>query len=242
MPKTVSPLADMVRKLKTYVPSRENDVEALLSLPHTLKACDLGTMVVHEGGGPDLLMVLVSGFAARQKCTPQGTRQIVSMYVPGDVLNLERLFLNVLDESVQTMSRASVAIIPGGAMRELVRSCSGVADAIVASTLVEGSISREWLLNIGRRDGRARVAHLLCELSLRLGLVKQAQGQGYNLPLNQDQIADALGLTPVHVNRMLKSLEAEGLIKRIGRRITFPRWDALCDVAGFSSRYLYLER
>jgi len=142
---------------------------------------------------------------------------------------------------VQTLTHADVATIPRTALRELARSRSAIGNAIFVSTLVEGSISREWTLNIGRRDARSRLAHFLCEFAIRLDVVGLTPGQGYELPMSQEQLGDALGLTAVHVNRTIKSLEADGLITRNRRRISFPRWDALRELADFSSRYLHLE-
>ncbi len=238
----VSPLAVMVRKLANHTLLSQDDRDALLALPHTTAVYDPTTFLVHEGSGLAECTVLLSGFASRQKSTTQGTRQIVSIYVPGDTLDFDRMFFEFFDENIQAATRVKIAVIPHAALFELAKAHPSVAHAIVTSTLVDASISRERLLNIGQRDGRSRVAHLLCEFAVRLSVAGLPQGQGYNLPFTQEHMADALGLTPVHVNRMLKVLEAEGLIRRVGRCITFSRWDALCDVAGFSSRYLYLER
>ena len=100
---------------------------------------------------------------------------------------------------------------------------------------------REWILNVGRRSALARVAHVLCELAVRLEAQGLADHYGYELPMTQEQLADVIGMTPVHVNRTLKALEADGLIKRNKRRISFPTWQALRDVGDFNQRYLHLE-
>jgi CRP-like cAMP-binding protein len=107
--------------------------------------------------------------------------------------------------------------------------------------LVEASIFREWVLNVGRRDSRARIAHLLCELAVRLNEEGLAKDYGYDLPMTQEQIADAVGLTPVHVNRTLKALEEDGLVIRTKRNISFPEWQRLRSVGDFNQRYLHLE-
>ncbi|TXC70728.1 Crp/Fnr family transcriptional regulator [Sphingomonas ginsenosidivorax] len=236
-----SPLALMVRKLEIHTPLQPDDREALLSLPHTLKTYEPSAYLVREGEAPEQCAVLLSGFAFRQKLTGQGMRQIVSMHIPGDALDFQHLFLDIADHNVQTLTRADVATIPRTALRNLARSRSAIGNAIFVSTLVEGSISREWVLNVGRRDARSRLAHLLCEFAVRLDVLGLAGDQGYELPMSQEQLADALGLTAVHVNRTIKSLEADGLITRNRRRISFPRWDALRDLADFSTRYLHLE-
>ena len=237
----VSPLALMVRKLEIHTPLQQGDRDALLTLPHTLKTYEPSAYLVREGDAPEQCAVLLSGFAFRQKLTSSGMRQIVSMHIPGDALDFQHLFLDVADHNVQTLTHADVATIPRTALRELARSRSAIGNAIFVSTLVEGSISREWTLNIGRRDARSRLAHFLCEFAIRLDVVGLTPGQGYELPMSQEQLGDALGLTAVHVNRTIKSLEADGLITRNRRRISFPRWDALRELADFSSRYLHLE-
>ena len=236
-----SPLALMVRKLEIHTPLQPEDREALLSLPHTLKTYEPSSYLVREGEAPDQCAVLLSGFAFRQKLTGEGMRQIVSMHIPGDALDFQHLFLDIADHNVQTLTRADVATIPRNALRNLARSRSAIGNAIFVSTLVEGSISREWVLNVGRRDARSRLAHLLCEFAVRLDVLGLSGDQGYELPMSQEQLGDALGLTAVHVNRTIKSLEADGLITRNRRRISFPRWDALRDLADFSTRYLHLE-
>ncbi len=235
-----SPLALMVRKLAIHTPLQPEDREALLSLPHTLKTYEPSSYLVREGEAPDQCAVLLSGFAFRQKLTGEGMRQIVSMHIPGDALDFQHLFLDIADHNVQTLTRADVATIPRNALRNLARSRSAIGNAIFVSTLVEGSISREWVLNVGRRDARSRLAHLLCEFAVRLDVLGLSGDQGYELPMSQEQLGDALGLTAVHVNRTIKSLEADGLITRNRRRISFPRWDALRDLADFSTRYLHL--
>lgn len=109
-------------------------------------------------------------------------------------------------------------------------------------TLIDASIFREWLLNVGRREAKARVSHLICELARRLELAGLADGAGYVLPMTQEQLADATGLTPVHINRTLKTLETEGLIVRNKRHIQIPDWQRLREAAGFSELYLHVDQ
>ena len=106
--------------------------------------------------------------------------------------------------------------------------------------LVESSIHREWLLNVGRRNARSRLAHLLCEFSVRFQKSTIADAMAYELPMTQEQLGDALGLTPVHVNRVLKSLETDGLIARKKRQVSVIDWPRLRDAAEFNERYLHL--
>lgn len=133
-----------------------------------------------------------------------------------------------------------VAEVPQQAMEALALDTPGLGRAILISTLVELAIFREWTLNIGRRDSRSRIAHMLCELAYRLASRGSANLEDCELPMTQEQLADATGLTPVHVNRTLKALQAEGLIERDRRIVRFPNWRRLRDVADFNPRYLHM--
>lgn len=242
MDDAVSPLALMVRKLETHACLQPADRAAILALPHMVSTYEASAYLVREGDTPDHCTVLLSGFAYRQKLTGSGMRQIVAVQVPGDTLDLEHLFLPVADHNVQALTQADVATIPRIALRDLAASRPAIGKAVFVSTLIEGSIAREWVLNIGRRDARSRLAHLLCEFAVRLDALGLSGDDGYELPMTQEQLADALGLTAVHVNRTIKGLEAEGLITRNQRRISFPCWNALREVADFSTRYLHLDQ
>ena len=238
----LGPLALMVRKLETHAALSEDDRRALMALPYTLRIYEPSSYLVREGDAPEQCAVLLSGFAYRQKQTGSGMRQIVSLHIPGEPLDFQHLFLDVADHNVQTLTRAEVATISRVALRELARSRASVGHAIFVNTLVEASIFREWILNIGRRDARSRLAHFLCEFAIRLDMQGVVNASGYELPMSQEQLGDALGLTAVHVNRTIKSLEADGFISRNRRRISFPRWEALRELADFSSRYLHLTQ
>jgi CRP-like cAMP-binding protein len=236
-----NPLSLLVRKLEIHARLTDDDRKAVLALPWTMRTVDAGTYSIREGDRPEGCAVLVSGFAFRQKLTGDGARQIVALHIPGEPLDLQHLFLDVADHSVQTLTRADLAVIPRVALQKLVRESAGVAHAVLVTILVEASIFREWVLNVGRRPSRERLAHVLCEFAARLDAQGLAEEYGYELPMTQEQLADTLGLTPVHVNRTLKSLETEGLIKRDRRFIRFPDWERMRRAADFSERYLHLQ-
>jgi CRP-like cAMP-binding protein len=236
------PLDHLVRKLEQHSALSSEDRAAIRSLPYVLKTVEPHSYLVREGDQPVHCAVLVSGFAYRQKLTGDGSRQIVSLHIPGEPLDAQSLFLDEADHSVQTLTRAEAAMIPRVELQKLARSRPAVGNAISVFTLVEASIFREWVLNVGRRDARTRMAHLLCEFAVRLerqGLIGE---YGYELPMTQEQLADSVGLTAVHVNRTLKGLEKEGLINRTKRHIRFPDWERMREVADFNQRYLHLDR
>ena len=205
-----------------------------------MRKLDAGAYLVREGDVPTHCAVLVNGFAYRQKVTGEGARQILAVCIPGDAIDFQNMFLDVSDHSVQLLTRATVAEIPRDALQQLVEARPAVGVAVIHTTLVEASIVREWVVNVGRRDARARIAHILCEFAVRLESRGLANSNGFDLPMTQEQLADATGLTPVHVNRVLKILEAEGLISRQRRNVQFVDWRALQDVGDFSRRYLHI--
>ena len=236
----------IVHKLRTRSELSVADVAAVEALPCHVRTVESGSYLVREGDPPELCAMLMTGFAFRQKTTQDGGRQILSFHVPGDLLDLPSLFLKVADHSVQTLVRCEVAFVPVPALQELVLAHPGIARAMWVDALVDGSIFREWELNLGRRDARGRIAHILCELASRMeaaGLIESKDE--FELPITQEQFADAAGLTPVHINRTLQALKAEGLIGRAGRSgriVTVPDWDKLRAAADFNSRYLHLEQ
>jgi CRP-like cAMP-binding protein len=235
-----NPLELLARRLEQRTPLPDGDRQAVLALSYTMRRLESSTYLVREGDAPEYCAVLGSGFAYRQKLTGEGSRQIVALHIPGEALDFQHLFLDVADHSVQMLTAGDVAFVPRAEMQALARSRTAVGNAIMVDLLVEASIFREWVLNVGRRNARARLAHVLCEFALRL----EAQGLGgwlgYELPITQEQMADVLGLTPVHINRTLKWLEGAGLITRNKRSIRFPDWERLREVGDFNQRYLHL--
>jgi CRP-like cAMP-binding protein len=235
------PLASMVRKLSMREPLEAADCEAILALPFSRRMLQAGQYLVWDGDRPQHTCLLLSGYAYRHKHAGNGGRQILSIHMKGDIVDLQNSLLGTADHNVQMLTTGEVAMIPVDAMRELALQHPAVGMAMWYETLVEGSIFREWVLNIGRRDARTRIAHLLCEFALRLQVADLGQQTTYELPITQEQLADAVALTSVHVNRTLMKLEHEGLITRTKRIISIVDWKALVKVADFEPRYLHLE-
>lgn len=235
-----NPLALVVRKLHSRTPLSAEDQEAILRLPCERRTFEHSSYLVREGEKPVYCGALISGFAYRHKLTVTGARQIVAIQMPGDPLDLQHLFLDVADHNIQTLTRAEVALIPRAELQKLARERPAVGVAFMVNILVEASIFREWVTNVGRRDARSRIAHLICEFAVRLDSQQLTTEYGCELPMTQEQLADSTGLTPVHVNRTLKALEAEGLIERNMRSVKFPDWERLKHAGDFTERYLHL--
>jgi CRP-like cAMP-binding protein len=229
----------MIRRLERRTPLASEDRQALLTVPHTIRRLPASGHVIRDGDTPDHCALLLSGFAFRYKLTGEGARQIISVHIAAEFLDLQNSFLGVADHSVQTLTEAEVAMIPLSVLQDLALHHPGVGRALWMDTLIDASIFREWVVNVGRRDSRARVAHLLCEFSLRLEAAGMAENHRYELPMTQEQLADAVGLTSVHVNRVLRQLEEERLIDRNRRSITISDWARLRDAGDFNERYLH---
>lgn len=232
----------MITKFNARAHLDDADRAALLALPYRLKVCEASKYVVREGSAASHSALILSGFAMRHKTTADGDRQIVSIHVPGDFIDLQGSLLATADHNVQTLSRCELALVPVQSIRQLVLTHPRVAYAMWVDTLVDGSIHREWVLNVGRRDARARLAHLLCEFARRLEVAGLGRSDGYELPMSQEQLADATGMTTVHVNRTLRSLELDRLVLRRKRFVGIPDWERLRDVAGFNEIYLHLDQ
>lgn len=195
--------------------------------------------LVREGEPTSTCSLLVSGFAFRQKLIDSGARQIISIHIPGEFLDLQNAFLDVADHNVQSLNRAGVAMVGKAALLGLMDQRPNIRRAVWMDSLVDASIFREWVVNVGRRDARARIAHLLCELAARLRVLGDGNEEMFDFPLTQEQIADATGLTAVHTNRTLQALRKDGLISLASSRLQILDWEGLCAAGDFNERYLH---
>jgi CRP-like cAMP-binding protein len=237
-----STLEPLLNKLTYRVDLDAGDRQALLALPFNLKSMERSHFVVRERELATQSCVMLSGYSIRSKLTATGMRQIVAIHMKGEVVDLQNSMLKVADHSVQMLTPGKVAMIPREAISQLTLDRPKIGHAMWIDTLVDGSIFREWITNVGRRNARTRIAHLLCEFSLRLKLAGLGYDNNYELPMTQEQLADATGLTPVHVNRTIRVLEAEGLIERsTPRAIHIGDWRKLADAGDFDSNYLHLR-
>ncbi|HYD14151.1 MAG TPA: Crp/Fnr family transcriptional regulator [Allosphingosinicella sp.] len=230
----------MLRKLEYGAFLNGEDRDALLSLPHMNKTVEAHTYILREGDKPTHACLMLSGLTYRHKIVANGARQIVSLHMAGDLVDLQNALLGTADHHVQALTRSDVAFIPLEAIKNIAFDRPAIGQAMWYDTLVDGSIFREWIANVGRRDARTRLAHLFCEYALRMEAAGLGDHNEWELPMTQEVLADCTGLTPVHVNRMLKSLEQDGLISRTRRSVTVRDWKALAAAGDFQSAYLHL--
>jgi CRP-like cAMP-binding protein len=155
--------------------------------------------------------------------------------------DLQSLFLKVMDHSIGTLTASKLAFVSHEAMRDLLHRHPRLAEAFWRDTLVDAAIFREWMVGLGRREAFARIAHLICELFIRLRAVGLVNGYAYELPLTQAELGDALGLSTVHVNRVLKELRNQGLVVLKGKHLVIPDWEKLKEAGEFDPTYLHVE-
>lgn len=230
-----------MRKLLGQSRLSTTDQQALLALPFQIRQLPAQATILREGDQARVCPILLSGFAYRYKIAADGGRQIVSLRIPGDPLDFQSLYLQTIDHHMQALTPVELALIPLSDLERLAEARPSIARAILVDILIEASIGREWQLNIGRRHALPRLAHFLCEFVYRLQLIFPHSGDEIDVPMTQEQLADILGLTPVHVNRTLKTLEEAGAVARSGRRLSTRDVATLARFADFSPLYLHRD-
>lgn len=234
-------LEPLLQRWSKHTKFSAGDRAALLGMPWIRKVFGKDAYLVREGQRTSDCALLIKGFAFRQKLLRDGSRQIISIHVPSEFIDLQNSLLGIADHSVQSLNRAEVAMVPIPALASLMQSSPAIRMAMWKDTLVDASIFREWVVNVGRRDSRARIAHLLCELALRMERLGLADGTRLDFPLTQEQLADATGLTPVHTNRTLQGLRKDGLIQLANGGLTVLDWDGLRAAGDFDELYLHQQ-
>jgi len=221
---------------RTQLPAE--DLAALRALPFTRRVVERDSFIIREGERPTSCSMLLSGSAFRQKVVHNGARQIISFHFPGEFMDLQSCLLAANDHGVQALGACELAVVPKSVLTDLIEQRPALARAMWFDTLVEGAIFREWVVNVGRRNARAKIAHLLCELAVRLD-ESATDDKIYRLPLTQEHIADATGMTAVHTNRTIQGLRQEGLISLAQGRLVIHDWNALRSIGDFNDLSLH---
>jgi CRP-like cAMP-binding protein len=237
----VNRLSIFVRKLLLQSRLSTIDQEQLAELPAQIRDLPAQATILREGDHANVCPILLSGIAYRYKIAADGGRQIVSLRIPGDPLDFQSLYLRTIDHHMQSLTPVTLALVPLQALERLAETRPSIARAILVDILIEASIGREWQLNIGRRQALPRLAHFLCEYVHRNRLIVPQLGEEVDIPITQEQLADILGLTPVHINRTLKTLDQAGAVVRSKRRLAIRDLTALERLADFSPVYLHRE-
>jgi CRP-like cAMP-binding protein len=230
-----SPLA---RKLGTYVALTEVELNLLDRLHQRRRTLDAGQDIIHQGEPAQSAYILASGWACSYKLLPNGTRQIVDFQIPGDFIGLRSILLRTADHNVEAITAVEVSEV---LMKELVDAFTEtprLASAVLWAASRDEAMVVEHLVDLGRRDAIERTAHFLLELGSRMMLAGLGSTKGYPCPLSQDLLADALGLTSVHVNRVLRQLREDGLLTFRGGKVSFDDFERLVELADFDKSYL----
>jgi CRP-like cAMP-binding protein len=230
----------LVVKLQTVTDLPHEDIAALNAVCTDTRELAGRRNIIREGDRPEFVHLILDGWAARYKVLPDGSRQITAFLIPGDCCDMHVTILGEMDHSIATVGRATVAYIPRRDMEALTQRPK-VACAFWWATLVDEAVLRAWVVNVGRRAAYEAVGHLICELYVRMENVGLAADHRFELPLTQEEIADALGLTPVHVNRVLQRMRAEDLITLKRGALEILDYRRLEKAAGFNANYLHIE-
>ncbi len=230
----------LLRRLSSIATLDDDDRIAVDQLPLQLTDLKADQDIVREGDRPSRSCFLLRGMACWFKMTGEGRRQILSFQISGDLPDMQSIHLATLDSTLTTISPCRVAFVQHEALRELCANRPNVANAFWQITLIDAAIFREWVANVGSRQARGRVAHLLCELVSRIRAVGLADKFVCELPVTQTELADATGLSTVHVNRTLQSLRRQKLIHWKDSQLEVLDWAGLQEVGDFDPAYLHL--
>ena len=230
----------VIRHLETSFKLSDDEKAAVEKLPMNITDIRADQDVVREGDRPTRCFALLEGYGCTSKMTGEGKRQIMAFHVPGDVPDLQSLHLEVLDMSVSTLTPCKVGFIEHEVMRDLCVRYPRIAAALWRDTLISAAVFREWVMNVGRRQAYGRMAHLLCEWVIRMRAMGLAEDHACDLPMTQNELADATGMTTVHVNRTLQELRRHKLIELKGSKLTVLDWEGLTKTGDFDPTYLHL--
>jgi CRP-like cAMP-binding protein len=231
--------AALIKRLRISSGITDEDASDILALPITVKQFPAETAVVSDGQRCSESCLITEGFCVRSKTLSDGKRQILSIHIPGEIPDLMSLFLHVMDHDLVTLSACTLGFISHESLQKLHRRRPSVAEIFWRDTLIDAARFREWIVNVGQRPGPSRLAHIVAELRERLKVIGRVDGNTFDMPLTQEQLGEALGITAVHVNRVAKQLREDGILELHRGRATVLDEAKLLELADFDSRYLH---
>jgi len=234
------PVNPLLRRLEAIATPTEEERDVLTSLSGTIRQLRPHDDIVSLGDRPSVVCIILQGVACRYKISADGKRQIMSFHIMGDAPDLQSLFIEVMDHSLGTLVPTTIMAIAHEKMRDILVRFPRIAHLLWRESLIDAAVYREWIV-MRDRPAYARVAHLFCELFLRMQAVGLSKDHSCPLPLTQAQMGDALGLSDVHVNRTLQELRAEGLLRLEGGTLTILDLDGLNRAGEFDPLYLHLK-
>lgn len=235
-------ISKLILKLESISTLSDEERQAIESLPVRIQTLNARQDIARDGDKPSQCCLILDGWACRYKLLSEGKRQILSFHIAGDIPDLLSLHIHTMDHSLATVTKATVAFIPHDDLRALIARFPNIASIFWRDTLIDAGIFREWIVSMGRRSAFEHVAHLFCELYLKLQAVGLAGNYRCPLPITQIDLADALGLTSVHINRVLKDMRGRALITLRSNTLVIEAWDELLRVSEFDPMYLHLDK
>jgi CRP-like cAMP-binding protein len=229
-------------KLRTRSDVSAQEEQAIKALVSHVVEVGADRTVIRAGRELRESTLLLEGWMARAKDLPSGQRLLAELHVPGDFTDLHGFTLKHLDHDIIAITRCSYAVVPHERLVRLTEDFPHLARLYWLMTNIDAAIQREWTLSLGRRSAQARMAHVFCEMLIRLEVVGMTENHSYDFPLTQTELGECLGLTAVHVNRTLQELRRAGLITLEGRRLTILDLESLQSIAQFEPDYLYLDK
>jgi CRP-like cAMP-binding protein len=230
-----------IRKISLFAQLSEADTNLLQRICGSPITVSSRQDLIREGEVPAVVHLILSGFACRYKILPAGTRSIMAYLLPGDMCDWHVFILKEMDHSVATLSPCEVIGIPRTTVLEITDKHPAITRALWWMALVDEAVLREWIVNVSRRSAEEAIAHLFCELLARLEAVGLRIGDGFELPVTQSDLADTIGLSNVHVNRVVQELRRRGLIALNTHSLQIMNLKALRELAGFRPNYLHLS-
>ena len=228
-------------KLEAFTKLSADDKAALAHLSRNVRIVEARRDLISEGDRPRFLHLVLDGWGCRYKQLPDGKRQIVSLLLPGDFCDFNACILKAMDHSIGAITRLKVAVIAPDELNAVTAERPRITQALWWHELVTTAVQREWTLSLGQRTAYERLAHLLVELYIRLELVGRAHQGRCDFPLTQNDLADATGLTSVHVNRTVQELRRDGLIELERKQLQIRDLERMTDIAMFNPNYLHLD-
>jgi CRP-like cAMP-binding protein len=239
---TGRPYSRLLLRLERLNALSAADRQRIADLPLKLVNYPAGRDVVSHGYSPSRCTVILDGFLCGHKPVSGSRRQITSFFVAGDIADLATLHLPAVDYSITTVGPAVVAFVPHAALKEAADGSAALAQAFWRETLIQAAIAQEWIVNLGRRDAFARIAHIVCELAVRLQAAGLARDLSFTMPCTQTDVADACGISNVHANRVIQELRHLGLVDWDSRRVKIRDWNSLTRLADFNDDYLHCRQ
>ena len=231
----------LISRLRLLTDLSDESLAKLGGTCATTQAFPAHADLVEEGRGADTIHVVLEGWCCRYRMLADGRRQLPALLLPGDICDLDSLLLKQVHFGVATLTPCTVAVIRREELRRLMDSDKAIRDVLWWLLSVENAIATEWVVGLGQRSTDERLAHLMCELLVRLSMVESAHENSFHFPLTQQELGDVLGVSTVHVNRTLQSLRSRGLLKSEGRNLVIEDWDALTTRGEFAPAYLHPE-